>query len=225
MGALEKAQKHFRGRGLAEGARSLATDLKGSLTREREAILLAVDLTDPKNRRRPKDSGITLSIFPGERWGQLREMLRLDAPAEVARVEKRARQGMSGLIAWEGEEPLGFVFWVAGSGAQPPVHPDLPWLGLRPGPDEVYCFDYFLKESARGKGATFVRAVQERHHQLGYRRAYGYVYADNTPALWLYRTTGWKEIGRVKEVRWLERVVFVDGAPYWMEAHRRRRLG
>lgn len=221
MGALSKVQALLAGKGPKEGAKALSEKLRGALTRDREAILLAVDLTDPKNRLRPKDQGMPISPLGAEVGGALLEVLSRDAPAEVERVRTRIRQAVPGLVAWDQGVPIGYVFWVPGSHGAAPIHPDLPWLGLRPATDEVYLFDYFLTERARGKGALFVRATQERHFQLGYRRAYGYVYADNTPALWLYRTTGWKEIGRVKERRYLEKVVLVDGRPYWMEAHHR----
>lgn len=194
---------------------------------ERVAICLRVDLDEPKNHLRPRDLEDPVELLPFDAvvLPRLLDMLQVHAPELVERVRKRYLEGMQGFVAQHAGEPIGYVFYTPGSDdPERIVHPDLSWLPIRPSAREVYAFDYFLREDARGRGASFVRAVQQEQAALGYRASYGYVYAHNRPALWLYRTTGWKESARVPETRVFNKLALVDGRIYWMHAHSRARL-
>jgi len=193
----------------------------------REAICLRVDLTNPKNLLRPRDleDPVELLPFDAEVLPELLEVLRVHAPELTERVRKRYLEGMLGFVARHGGELIGYVFYTPGTDdPERIVHPDLTWLPVRPTADEVYAFDYYVREDARGRGALFVRAVQQEQAALGYTASYGYVYAHNRPALWLYRTTGWKEAARVTEARVLGKLALVDGRVFWMHPHSRSLL-
>lgn len=213
---------------LERGVRTLWADAKPLVYDSgREAICLKVDLDDPKNRLRPRDLEDPVRLLPFDRavLPRLLDTLEVHDPALVERVRKRYLEGMLGFVAEHHGELVGYVFYTPGSNdPERVVHPDLEWLGARPTADEVYAFDYYVREDARGIGARFVRAVQEEQHQLGYAASYGYVYASNRPALWLYRTTGWKEAGRVSETRVLGKLALVDGRPFWMHPYSRSPL-
>jgi GNAT superfamily N-acetyltransferase len=227
VGALGKVLAQVRAEGLGPGLKAAAGLVRGRVDDRREALCLRVDLTDPKHHPKPKDRGVVhIRPFGRETLPALLAMLAADAPAQRERVRQRYLEGVLGFVAFEpAGAVIGYTFFVPGS--DDPlrvVHPDLTWLPIRPTAREVYAFDYFLKEEARGAGAPFVRAVQEEQHRMGYTAAYGYVYADNRAAAWLYRTTGWKETARVKERRLLGKVALVDGAVYWMHPHSRSRV-
>lgn len=228
MGALQKVGERLARRGPRAGLASLVEELRLRLAdRDREVVLLRVDLTDPRHHPKPRDQADGLAILPftREHLPRLLEMLAAHAPDQVERVHQRWLEGMSGFIAVSGEEVLGYTFYTPGaSDPHRVVHRDLEWLPMRPGKDEVYAFDYFLRESARGRGATFVRAVQAEQARLGYTAAFGYVYAKNRPALWLYRTTGWQEVGRLLEHRYLSKLAVVEGTVFWMHPHSRAPL-
>lgn len=198
----------------------------------RAVVLLSVDLTEQNNLLREKDraamaaESLSLTSFDRTSLPRVREMLEKEAPERIASAEARLLQGMSGFVFEKHGAVIGYVFWVPG--ADDPrvlVHRDLEWLGLEPKHDEVYVFDYFVPENARGHTSLLVRAVQAEHAALGFKKAYGYVYLANRPALWTYRTTGWKEIGRIEEHRILNKVAVVKGQLYWMHAWSRTKLG
>lgn len=194
--------------------------------RNRVAIVLRVELGEPSVHVRPRDrvkGDVALLPFDRRTLPRVVEMLRREEPARIPSVHTRFGQGMSGFVAEIGGEIAGYVFWVEGATSRL-AHADLEWLGVAPGPGEIYAFDYFVAERLRGAGNLFVRSVQEAHHHMGYTAAYGYVYAHNRPALWLYRTTGWKEIARVTEHRVLSRIAIAGGAVYRMQPLSRTKL-
>jgi hypothetical protein len=179
---------------------------------DREIVLLAVDLSDPKNHVRERDQNLGFRLLPLEPTlvPRIEAMLATTEPARIPNLNDRLAQGMSGLVAELDGEIAGYVFYCTGSDDPTArVHPDLDWLPLRPRGDEAYTFDYFIPESRRGLGNLFARAVQERQHQDGLTASYGYVYAANRAGLWLYRTIGWKEIGRIKEHKLLLKLAVV----------------
>lgn len=225
MGVVAKVARRLNAKGLQGGLKEMWTEVKTYVVDpSREAICLRVDLDDPKNHPKPRDHEDPVEVLPFDRQTLplLLDMLQLHAPEQMERVRKRYLEGMLGFVARHAGELIGYVFYTPGSNdPERLVHPDLVWLPIRPTADEVYAFDYFLREDARGRGATFVRAVQQEQHLMGYTASYGYVYAHNRPALWLYRTTGWKEAARVGEKRILNKLAVVEGRIYWMHPHSR----
>jgi hypothetical protein len=191
----------------------------------RELVLLRVDLTDPKNHVRAKDqaAGFELVEMSANLVPRIVGMLKSTEPARAPNVPDRLRQGMSGLVALVDGEIAAYVFFVPGSDDPArTVHPDLQWLPIRPAAGEVYTFDYFVPESRRGLGNLFARAVQQRQHEMGFTASYGYVYAANRAGLWLYRTIGWKEVGRIKEHKVLLKLAVVGDRLFWIRQYDRR---
>lgn len=190
----------------------------------REIVLLRVDLTNPKNRLRERDEkpGFRLHHLTPELIPRVEAMLQTTEPARIPNLADRLAQGMLGLVGELDGEIIGYVFYQVGSddpGAR--VHPDLDWLPVSPRSNDVYTFDYFIPESRRGLGNLFARAVQDRQHQDGYVASYGYVYAQNRAALWLYRTIGWKEIGRVMEHKLFLKLAVVDDRLFFVRQYER----
>lgn len=222
---MGKLASRFSAHGFKGGMKALAVEAgEFAVSAPSEAICLKVDLTNPKNHLRPRDLKDPGEILPFDRDSlpELLDMLRSHAPEQVQRVKKRYLEGMMGFVCKYAGEVIGYVFYTPGTNdPERWVHPDLNWLPIRPTADEVYAFDYYIREDARGRGATFVRAVQQEQAAMGYTASFGYVYAHNRPALWLYRTTGWKEAARVGEKRILNKLALVDGRVFWMHPHSR----
>lgn len=226
---LGKLREVWREQGPRGAASKLTEELRHRLYQPgRQLVLLRVDLTDPKHRLRARDRDPSFALVPfgSSELGRLRALLERTEPARLPTLETRLRQGVGGFVAEDGGEAVGYVFFVQGSDDPTEVvHADLHWLPLRPQKTEVYTFDYWLSSAARGRGHVFARAVQDAQHQLGYTASYGYVEAANTSALWLYRTVGWKELGRVSEHRLLRRISVIEDRVYLVRAFDRRLLG
>lgn len=202
-------------------ARSYALD-------ERSILVLRVDLSNPQNRLRPRDlvaDGFRLLPFDRAVLPRLLDAVQSHEPHRAETIRTRFLEGARGFVAEHRGEIAGHVFFTGGTGHSGRiVHSDLRWLGPSPHEDELYAFDYFLVPSKRGLGARFARAVQEEQWRMGFRGAYGYVFGDNTPAVWLYRTTGWVEVSRFTERRVLSRFVLVGETVYWRHPHARSPL-
>ncbi len=229
MSLLSKALGAVVEKGPREGARYVWARAKTYLVDgDREIVLLAVDLTESKNRLRDRDretTGFRLLDLDRGIVQRIEVMLARTEPARISNVADRLDQGMSGLVAELDGEIAGYVFFTRGSDdPEAHVHPDLGWLPIRPRADEVYTFDYFVPEEHRGLGNLFARAVQERQHQLGFKASYGYVYAANRAGLWLYRTIGWREIGRLMEHKILLRFALVGDRVFLIRKYDRRPL-
>jgi GNAT superfamily N-acetyltransferase len=85
------------------------------------------------------------------------------------------------------------------------VHPDLQWLGIQSKEGEVYTFDMFLNPEERGRNLAtyFQNAVLHELRKKGFKKAYGYFYLKNIPALWVHRTLRWKELEHVRVTRFI----------------------
>jgi hypothetical protein len=90
-----------------------------------------------------------------------------------------------------------------------PRHSDIERYGLdiELGPGEVYGFDFYLLERHRGDGKSmeFLYKIEVALRDLGYDVLWGYVFADNKPARWLYSLRGYKPVRKVASRRLLGR--------------------
>lgn len=117
-------------------------------------------------------------------------------------------KGYAGYGAVRGKEVVGELWYCT----DPPAdgnrhHPDLAWLGITLSPKDVYAFDMFLTPGER-RGNNLAGSFQNQAlyslRKKGYLRAFAYVWADNSPALWNTRSINkWKEIRTEKMTRFL----------------------
>lgn len=228
LGKLGKLRRVWQEEGPRGTAKKIGGELKlRAYEPNRILVLLRVDLNVAGHRLRDKDRDPRFRVVPfsAAELPRLRSLLEQTEPARLPTLEARLAQGAQGFVAEEDGRALGYVFYVRGSDDETEVvHADLHWLPMRPKRSEVYTFDYWLSNEARGRGNLFARSVQDAQHQLGFTASYGYVEATNTSALWLYRTIGWKEIGRVTEHRVLRRLSLIDDRVYLVRAFDRRLL-
>lgn len=87
-----------------------------------------------------------------------------------------------------------------------PYHPDLDWFGIKLIPGEVYSFDIYLIPDERGNNLSAVLQDSACYDlfKKGNKRAFGYYWADNTPAVWNTRVINrWKKVGQIRVTRLL----------------------
>jgi GNAT superfamily N-acetyltransferase len=119
------------------------------------------------------------------------------------RFARNVELGFHGFVAFQGEELIGYYWWVDRD--VPTLYPDLRKLGLgiEMGDEDVYGSDFFLLEEHRGGGAAadFLFAVESSLRDRGYTQLWGYVVSGNRPARWIYSTRGYRPMWIVQRRR------------------------
>lgn len=83
-------------------------------------------------------------------------------------------------------------------------HKDLGWLKIKLPEGSVYTFDIFVAPDDRGNGVSsaFQNSAMHSLRSKGYTAAFGYVFADNIPAMWnTFRVNKWKKVKKVTVCR------------------------
>jgi GNAT superfamily N-acetyltransferase len=122
------------------------------------------------------------------------------------RVERYFRCGYRSLAMVRGNRVLADLWYVTRDSARTPgIHPHVQWFGIDLGPHMAYMFDMHFLPGQRGGGAATFFMGSALHHlrDRGFIRAYGYFAAHNTPALWVHRLLGWRELPRFDVQRFL----------------------
>ena len=115
------------------------------------------------------------------------------------------KKGYSGYGIVRDNEVIGDI-WCFTCNKPPEIHPDVVFFNIKCAPNECYLFDMYMSPLERGNRniATYLERVVLRNlSKKGYEKAYGYVWADNVPALWVHRIIKWKEKRRLKINRFL----------------------
>jgi hypothetical protein len=130
-----------------------------------------------------------------------------------------------------GNEVIGDTWYYAPGGSNGPSdHSDLHWLGITLGSDAVYSFDIYFVPAERGKNLSAALQSGSMHalHRKGYKKAVGYYWADNIPAVWNTRVINrWKEMKAIAVSRFLifRRVVEINSGRCFPTTNRVERGG
>ena len=174
--------------------------------RKRKAVIFEKDLSEVKDQT--------------EALRHLKaEMIEIDA--ETVRSRKLSyrfknrqlktvhylEKGYRGFGIVNGKEVIGEMWYYgdAGNGNSKP-HPDLDWLGIKLAGNEAYAFDWFVVPQERGNNLAgiFQKNALYSLRRKGYTKAFAYVWADNTPALWSTRHLNkWTEVRTERMNRFL----------------------
>ncbi len=224
---VAKIRQRIEDQGPREALRSLAHDASlRVLDPHREIILMEIDLGQPKAHPQKGDRErcpFVLEDLTPAHYPRMIEMLETSERWRIDAVEQRRARGTPGFVAVEEGRVVGFFYYEHTVPDRPP-HPDLEWLGLTLGPNEVYAFDSFIPVPLRGRGMMLFRLAYERLYQRGFLRARGYVFVTEKAPLFTYRVIGWKETGRMFEHRIAGRWAVVDGVLYRLNRFDRTRL-
>jgi hypothetical protein len=95
---------------------------------------------------------------------------------------------------------VGHIWWHDHRVGRRNIHPHLIRYDLKLEPGQVWGFDLYLLEDARGGGASndFFALYRRRLKELGYETVYGHVDASNLAAVWLHKLQGYKKVKTVE---------------------------
>ncbi len=199
---LSRFRRYLRAHGARQTAVAVQHRLRGLVYTQQRLIVIVKDLdaiVEPWRQGDLRVEDLRAEHLPG-----LSELNRRRGRPEVDRRFARYLElGFHGFVAYQGEELVGYYWWVDRDVAT--LYPDLRKLGLgiELGEGDVYGSDFFLLEEHRGGGVAadclfkIERALRER----GYGRIWGYVLSSNRPARWLYSTRGYKPMWIVNRRR------------------------
>jgi len=178
--------EHWREEGLEPAA-------KRSIKKEEKAVPALKDLSQLKPKK---------GDFPGDDVRVVEIAFPSDVP-EASQYHRRSRFLRAGAFVDRGYRGFAAIkdgrvvadIWGSFPDSRGPVHPHVAWFGFDLRDDGVYLFDFHVQADERGKSISTPFLVHVLHslRDRGYRYAYGYYAADNTPALWFHRMLGYEE--------------------------------
>jgi ribosomal protein S18 acetylase RimI-like enzyme len=129
--------------------------------------------------------------------------------ADAEKLRGYMRNGYCGQLARIGGVLAGYVWSVDGTIPADRTHPALHRFDFHLKPGETYSWDLYLAPDFRGGGRAraFYGRSMAALRDKGYRRMYGWVAADNTPARLLYQKLGWQDISERASVLLFGRVL------------------
>lgn len=113
------------------------------------------------------------------------------------RAEYYFRRGYRGLaMVLEGKVVCDVWYVSCASSKTLNIHPHVKLFGINLSENEVYMFDMHVDPDKRKRGlATFFMSSCLRYlHNKGYQKAFGSFVVNNTPALWVHRLIGYREL-------------------------------
>jgi GNAT superfamily N-acetyltransferase len=178
-----------------------------ALYRSQEAVPVEKDLSTLKPVPRTPPSALQLLELGPETFGSHR--LEYPIASRRARVDRYLRRGYRTVVMADGGKVIADLWYVSRRSARTAsIHPHLRWFGIHLGSDDVYMFDMHVDAAARGGGLATYFMSRALHHlrDLGSCTAFGYFDAHYTPALWVHRQLGFRELPRVtiRKCLWFE---------------------
>jgi ribosomal protein S18 acetylase RimI-like enzyme len=152
----------------------------------------------------PLDREFDPSLPPGIRVTrandeELPALVPLAGVRDVSRFRSLIREGRHCLIAWRGDQPLGYA-WVGRAGPDIMLWP----LPLEFPPDVVYLWNLYVLPSERGSGIGTALALARLRlaQELGFREGWRMVAPSNRPSLRTVEKTGagTRIVGEIKFV-------------------------
>jgi len=193
----------------------------------RRSELLIVKRLDGRAPASPDDGGLRIRRITGADAALLTrfiERFRTKRKAAAARAYLTNRY--DGFLAFVGDEPVGYWWWVGHAVDRRHTHPCVARFGLTLAEGEIFAFDYFIAPAHRANGMAvkFLSAIYAELRRLDCRAVWGSVDADNAAARWVYNVLGNKVVRRVEGrelLSWLivqDRRVFVRNSR-WNRTH------
>ncbi len=130
-------------------------------------------------------------------------------PETDARFAADVEAGYRGYIAFDGDRPAAFYWWVDGDGPPPPSRASIGaaidelGLAIELGEGDVYGADLYVGEQARaGRTAQlFLDLVEADLRERGYHRLWGYVHETNRLGRWTYSLRGYRPMWTTVQTR------------------------
>jgi ribosomal protein S18 acetylase RimI-like enzyme len=128
-----------------------------------------------------------------------------------SRINASFENNYGGFIAFLQGEIIGYFWWVDNAMIARRNHPESVLFNNKLEDGDVYGFDFFIAPEYRGNSNAieFLCKSCSFLNKLGYNRIFGVVAPNNTPARWLYKLFGYKDVRRIIERRFLYFVLFI----------------
>jgi GNAT superfamily N-acetyltransferase len=206
--AAQDFARHWREQGPRAAFAYLWEILRVQVYLEEDEIVVRKDF-DPDAA--PEPGPVRLELAQAHDLPMLAEFNRRQANAtRTRRFETGFAEGKQALIGFRDGELIGYFWFHDASVRSGACY--VSRYGINLGEGEVYGEDLFIAPEHRGRGipAAFVAALEAELLRLGYHRMYGFVDAFNTPARWLWTTSGYTVVTRRHTHRILRRFVIVE---------------
>jgi GNAT superfamily N-acetyltransferase len=206
--AAQDFARHWREQGPKAALAYLWEIVRVQVYLEEDEIVVRKDFAADAT---PEPGPVRLEVAQAHHLPMLAEFNRRQANAtRTRRFETGFAEGKQALVGFRDGELIGY-FWFHDATVRSGTC-YVSRYGIRLGEGEVYGEDLFIAPEHRGRGvpAAFVAALEAELVRLGYHRMYGFVDAFNTPARWLWTTSGYTVVTRRHTHRILRRFVIVE---------------
>ena len=172
----------------------LAT-LKKSLYQCDETVPVEKDLANLKNLSE-RFSSQNLEILELNQDNYFDARYKHSHKSRQERALHYLRSGYRTFVVVKEDEIVAEVWYVTKSFSRLSyIHPRVKWFGIEISDVDVYLFDLFVNPEIRKSFPTtvFLAQVLSTLQKKGFEKAYGDYVSNNTPALWVHRSLGYKE--------------------------------
>lgn len=208
---LQRIQQYARRFGVRKTViKVIKTMFSTLLYDHRSYIVLEKDLAEEVTFFRNRNNKIRIQRIEQSHLGILKELgerWHYKALAFAA-IQDNFERGYPGFIAFLNGEIIGSIWWIDDNFN----HPDLLTFNIKLKDKDMYGFNFFISPEHRGKGNAleFLYTVFLALQELGYQRFLGLVDPQSTPARWLYKLVGFKDIKKVSLFRFLYFFLIID---------------
>jgi GNAT superfamily N-acetyltransferase len=216
--AARDLMRHWREQGPRAAFGYLLDVVRAQVHLDEDEIVMVKDL--PRDDR-PEPGPIRFEEAQAHHLPMLAEFNRQQANAtRTDRFAVGLAEGKRALLGFRDGTLIGSIWFHDAS--TPANRCYLARFGVRLEDGDVYGDDLFIAPEHRGRGvpAAFVAGVEAELMRLGYRRMYGFVDARNTPARWLWTTSGYAVVTRRHTHRVLRRFEIVEADEGWLHSAR-----
>jgi GNAT superfamily N-acetyltransferase len=206
--AAQDFARHWREQGPKAALAYLWEIVRAQLYLEEDEIVVRKDFAPDAT---PEPGPVRLEVAQAHHLPMLADFNRRQANAtRTRRFETGFAEGKKALVGFRDGELIGYFWFHDASVRSGACY--VSRYGIRLSEGEVYGEDLFIAPEHRGRGvpAAFVAALEAELVRLGYHRMYGFVDAFNTPARWLWTTSGYTVVTRRHTHRILRRFVIVE---------------
>lgn len=172
----------------------------------REAIILERDLPSftPKIKKNKPPEDVEFVEISDNNFEHINPVYPLKF--RYLKALKNLDKGYRAFAVLKDREVVGDLWYATPQNSKKSViHPDLEWLDIELGKDNVYATDTYVTHEERGNYIAHIlwNYALGRFREKGFNKVYGYVWADNIPALWLYRVLKFRDVKRIKMNRFI----------------------
>jgi len=208
----QKIKKQYLQYGLKQFVTNMLSTLSSKIFITSDDIIITFSLQEFTNYASSK----RIKILPLEesQIPNLKEFCRNHdcTLKDSKKLNNYLENGFNAFLATVNDEIIGYYWWTDNRILPINNHPHLIRYGISLMDNEVYTFDIFILPKHRGSGnaVEFLTTIWLRLKEQGFQKIYGWVFADNKQARWLYRLMGYKEGKVIKSYRILKLISITD---------------